>query len=155
MAGAKVLSDTPGMGCHKDQDKKNKRKVMKLNTHIYKTVVAAICVVALSPALVVAASTPKHSLERGIIKSVDMDAHTLVVSQHKKNAEQKFQWDDQTTFTERHASANASALKAGEHVRLTYAPGGDTPILKKVQIAPTGTEKHSASNLSTARSAGA
>ena len=125
---------------------------MKLNTHIHKTVVAAICLLALSPALVFAAGTPRPTVERGVIKSVDMDAQTLVVTEHKNNAEQKFRWNDQTKFSERSKNASASALKEGERVHLTYTPGGDTPVLQSVHITPAKTEKHSANNLSPARS---
>lgn len=127
---------------------------MKLNTHIHKTAVTALSVLSLSPALVFAAGTPKPIEERGTIKSVDMSAHTLVVAEHRKNAGQKFQWNDQTKFSERDKSASASALKEGERVHLTYTPGG-TPVLQSVHITPARTEKHSARNLPTARSNGA
>ena len=123
---------------------------MKLNTHIHKMAVAALCVLALSPALVLATGTPKPVGERGIIKSVDVDAHTLVVTEHKNNSEQKFQWNDQTKFSERNKNTSANALKEGERVHLTYVPGGDTPILQSVHITPAKTEKHSANNLSPA-----
>lgn len=125
---------------------------MKLNTRIQKSVVAALCVLSLSPALVFAAGTPKPIEERGVIKSVDMGAHTLVVAEHKKNTEQKFQWNDQTKFSERNKSASASALKEGERVHLTYTAGGSMPTLESVHIAPAKTEKHSANNLPPARS---
>jgi len=117
---------------------------MKLNSYIHKTVAAAIWVLALSPALVFAAGTTHPSRERGIIKSVDMDAHTLVVTDRKKNSEHTFQWNDQTKFSERDKSAGAGDLKAGERVQLTYSPGGDTPILQSVPIAPAKAETHSA-----------
>ena len=129
---------------------------MKLNTPINKTVTTALCVLALSPALVFAGNTTKPGEERGVIKSVDMSAHTLVVTEYKKNAEQKFLWNDQTKFTERDKSASASALKEGESVRLKYSPGGeDTPLLQSVHIAPAKTAKPVASNLSTTRNNGA
>jgi hypothetical protein len=48
---------------------------MKLNSHIHKTTEAALCVSAFSPALMFAAATTQPSRERGIIKSVDMEAH--------------------------------------------------------------------------------
>lgn len=128
---------------------------MKLNTHLHKTVVTAVCVLAISPALVFARGTAKPVQERGIIKSVDMSAHTLVVTESKKNVEQTFQWNKQTKFSERHKNASASALKEGERVRLTYTAGGDTPTLRSVRIAPPKTEKPRASNRPPASSSGA
>lgn len=128
---------------------------MKRKTNLHKTVVAALCVLSLSPALVFAGNTSKPSEERGVIKSVDMTAHTLVVTEHKKNSEQTFQWNDQTKFMERTKSASASALKAGEHVRLTYTAGSPTPTLQSVHITPAKSEKPSARNNSPARSTGA
>ena len=102
--------------------------------------------------LVFAAGTTHPSRERGIIKSVDTEAHTLVVTDRKNNSERAFQWNDQTKFSERDKSAGASDLKAGERVHLTYSPSGDTPILQSVQIAPAKTETHGANKLSPARS---
>ena len=125
---------------------------MKLNTQVHKTAVTALCVLALSPALVFAAGTPKPAGERGIIKSVDMDAHTLMVTERKTNSEQKFQWNDKTKFSERNKHTSASALKEGERVQLKYVPGGNTPVLQRVRITPARAEKHSANNLSHARS---
>ena len=125
---------------------------MKLNSHIHKTAAAALCVLTLSPALVFAAGTTHPSRERGIIKSVDMDAHTLVVTDRKNNSQRTFQWNDQTKFSERDKSASASDLKEGERVHLSYTAGGDTPILQSVHIAPAKTEKHSGKNPSSARS---
>jgi Cu/Ag efflux protein CusF len=125
---------------------------MKLNTHIYKKAVTALCILSLSPALVFAADGPKPIEERGIIKSVDLDTHTLVVTGHKNNSEQKFQWTDQTKFSTRRKNTSASALKEGERVHLTYTPGGDSPVLQAVRITPARTEKHSANDLSPARS---
>jgi hypothetical protein len=152
---------------------------MKLNTPLCKTVVTSFCVLSLSPALVFAggiagvmgdlsvgqnpeesgadyvADTTGYSEERGVIKSVDLSAHTLVVTEHKKNTEQTFQWNDQTKFTERHKSASPGDLKEGERVRLTYAPDGSAPILQTVHIAPAKAAKSSANNTSPARSNGA
>ena len=128
---------------------------MKLNTNLGKIVVAVLCLSSLAPALVFAGNAAKPGEERGVIKSVDMTAHTLVVTEHKKNTEQTFQWNDQTKFMERDKNASASALKAGEHVRLTYTAGSPTPTLKNVHIAPAKTEKPSAKNNSPARSNGA
>lgn len=128
---------------------------MKLDTHIHKKAVTALCILTLSPALLFAADTAQPAVAHGIIKSVDMTAHTLVVTEHKNNTEQTFQWNDQTLFTERGQSATASALKEGERVQLTYAPGDATPILQSVHIAPARTGRHGANNPSPARSSGA
>src|SRR5262245_3337597 len=125
---------------------------MKPNSHIHKTTVMALSVLALGPALVFAAATTHPAKERGIIKSVDMDAHTLVVSEGKNHSEHTFQWNGQTKFREGNKSAGASDLKAGERVHLTYSPGGETPLLQNVQIAPTKTETHSSNKPSPARS---
>ena len=153
MECAKVTPRRPRIGYATKTETINKRKSMKLNSHIHKTtVVAALCVLAMSAELVSAADTKHPSRERGIIKSVDMDAHTLVVTDRKKNSERTFQWNDQTKFSERDKSADASDLKAGERVYLTYSPGGETPILQSVHIAPAKTETHSANKPSPARS---
>ena len=151
MASAKVFSGTREWVATKIK-MKSKTKIMKLYTPIHKTAVTVLCILSLSPTLVFAAGTPKPIGERGLIKSVDMKAQTLVVTEHKNNAEQKFQWNDQTKFSERSKKASASARKEGERVHLTYTPGGDTPVLQSVHITPAKTEKHSANNLSSVRS---
>jgi hypothetical protein len=125
---------------------------MKIETHIPKTFTAALCILALSPALVLAGSQAKVSEERGLIKSVDMNAHTLIVSEQNK-AERTFSWNEQTKFTEHNKAVHADALKAGEHVRLAYRPGGDTPILQSVRIIPAKAGKPTAGNPSTTSSA--
>src|SRR6266571_1192301 len=99
MAGAKVTPRRPRIGYATKTETINERKPMKLNSHIHQTAVAALCVLALSPALMFADNTPKPSEKRGIIKSVDMDAHTIVVMERKNNSEQKFLWNDQTKFS--------------------------------------------------------
>ena len=124
---------------------------MKLNPRIQKMTMTALVVAALSPSLAFAAGKPKPQHEHGTIKSVDMNAHTLVVAE-PKHEEQTFQWNDQTKFLEHSRSTTAGALKEGERVRLTYAPGGDTPMLQSVHITPAKTETHSSSKHSSARS---
>jgi hypothetical protein len=121
---------------------------MKLNSDIHKTAVAALCVLALSPALIFAAGTMHPSRERGIIKSVDRETHTLVITDRKNHSERTFQWNDQTKFNEGDKSAGASDLKAGERVRLSYSPGGDTPVLQSVHIDPAKTQTQSANTFS-------
>ena len=127
---------------------------MKFTTHLHTTVVTALCVLSLSPALVFAGNTTKPMKEGGIIKSVDMKTHTLVVSEHKSHADQTFQWNDQTKFREHRKSASPTALKPGERVHLIYTAGGSTPTLQTVHIAPVKTEKHTARNMSHPRSKG-
>src|SRR6266571_8799623 len=151
MAGAKVTPRHPGIGYATKTETINERMPMKLKSHIHQTA-AALCVLALSPTLMFAAGTTHPSKERGIIKSVNMEAQTLVVTDRKNNSEHTFQWNDQTKFSERDKSAGAGDLKAGERVLLTYLPGGDTPILQSVHITPAKTETHSANELSPARS---
>lgn len=128
---------------------------MKLKTHLHTTVVTALCVLSLTPALVLAGSTTKPLKERGIINSVDVTAHTLVVTEHKNHADQTFQWNDQTKFRERDKSVSPTDLKPGERVHLSYTAGGSTPTLRAVHIAPVKTEKHTARNMSHAASKGA
>src|SRR5437867_1583189 len=104
MAGAKVTPGRPRIGRHQSSRQQTKTKDMKRNTHIYKTAVTALCLLSLSPALMFAAGSPKPIEERGVIKSVDMNAHILVVTEHKKNSEHAFQWNDQTKFSARDRS---------------------------------------------------
>jgi hypothetical protein len=124
---------------------------MKRNTPIHRSVVTVLCVLSLSPGLVFAGGRPKPGEERGIIKSVDMSAHTLVITERKKNADQKFQWNDQTKFKERDKRASANDLKEGERVHLSYIPGGGMPVLQSVRIAAARTAKHNANDLSLIR----
>jgi len=99
--------------------KMNKTNNMKPHTRIPRAALAALCIFSLSPALLCAADTTQPAVAHGIIKSVDMTTHTLVVTEHKSNTELTFQWNDQTQFTERGQSATASALKEGERVQVT------------------------------------
>lgn len=122
---------------------------MKLDSRIQKTVTTALCILVLSPALVFAGKA-KAAEERGVIKSVDMDAHTLIVTEHHKKIDQTFTWNDQTKFKEHAKNTSASALKAGEHLRFTYAPGDAFPVLESVHITPAKAQKTSANNRSTA-----
>src|SRR4030095_1044925 len=108
---------------------------MELKNCIQRTALVAITALTLTPAIVSAADTPKPKHESGIIKSVDQDSHTMVVADHKTKAEAKFQWNGGTKFTENHKTSGAGALKAGEHVNLTYQPGGDPHLLQSVQIS--------------------
>jgi len=115
---------------------------MKFNTLILKTFVTALCILAFGPALLFAAETTRPAMDHGIIKSVDMETHTLVLNERKDNSEHSFQWNDQAKFMERGKPATAADLKEGEHVPLTSAPGGDKPILESMHISPARPEKN-------------
>jgi hypothetical protein len=143
---------TSGATIERQTDEKNS---MKFNTHLHTTVATALCVLSLAPALVLAGSTTKPLKERGIIKSVDPTAHTLVVTEHKNHADQTFQWNDQTKFRERDKTVSANALKPSERVHLMYTAGGSAPTLQAIHIAPMRTAKHTARNMSHAGSKGA
>lgn len=117
---------------------------MKLTTNLHITTVIALCALALSPAALSAADTPKTHDERGTIKSVDADAHTLVVTGRKDESEHKFLWNDQTKFTERSKAVTAAELKTGERVRITYAGSGDLPTMQRVHLAPAKVGKSTA-----------
>lgn len=116
---------------------------MKRKLNLPKTALAALCALALSPALLFAADSRPHE-ERGTIKSVDAAAHTIVITGGKDNAEHKFQWNDQTKFSDRGKTVTASDLKAGERIRLTYKSGGDTPTIERARLAPAKSEKSAA-----------
>jgi hypothetical protein len=127
---------------------------MKTVTHIPKTFTVALCILALSPALVFAGGAAKTSAgeERGLIKAVDMNAHTLIISEHRNQVQRTFSWNDQTKFTEHNKIAGADALRAGEHVRFTYTPGGARSVLLTMRITPAKAGKPTAGK-STVRNA--
>jgi hypothetical protein len=127
---------------------------MKLTAHIHKTVLAGLCTLVLSPALLFAADTAKPLDGHGIIKTVDLNTHQMVVTEPKKKSDQTFQWNEQTKFSEQKQSASASALKAGEHIQFTYATG-TPPVLQAVQIAPAKTAKPGANKPTAAKPPGA
>src|SRR5262249_49372868 len=101
-----------------------------------------LCVATLASAVLLAA-TPRSHEERGTIKSVDTASHTLVVADHANKAEHTFQWNDQTKFSEHGKAANASDLKAGEHIRLTYKGDGEMPTIEHANLMPAKDEKSS------------
>lgn len=116
---------------------------MKLKSLTGGTILTALWLLTSGPASVSAAGTPKSAQERGVVKSVDLKTHTLVVTS-SKNTDEKFQWNDLTKFSEHNRSVDAKDLKHGEHVRVSYTPGGEPPVLERVQISPAKTKKHSA-----------
>lgn len=117
---------------------------MKRLTHFYRAALASVCIVALSPADLMAGN--QNSLEeKGMIKSVDPKAHILVVSEHKTK-EHKFQWNDSTKFTRDGKAVAASSLSSNEHIQLTYQPGGNPPLIKAATLSPAGHSKAHASH---------
>lgn len=114
---------------------------MKLSAHFRMAALIPACMLVLSPAALFAAESTKLKEERGTIKSVDAEAHTLIITDRKESAEHKFQWNDQSKFTERGKAVTASELKAGERIRLTYKPGGDMPSIERARLVPAKTEK--------------
>jgi len=115
---------------------------MKLTSNLPITAAIALSALALSLAALAAASAPKTHEERGTIKSVDVSDHKLVVTD-RKDTEHKFQWNDQTKFTEHGKAVTPTDLKVGEQVRISYRHGGDMPTMEHVYIAPAKAEKHS------------
>src|SRR5262245_12676685 len=118
---------------------------MKLKLNLSTTALAAVCALALNPATLLAANPHPHE-ERGTIKSVDTTAHTLTVTGGKDNSEHKFQWNDQSKFTERGKTVTAADLKAGERIRLTYKSGTDMPTIERARLAPAKAEKSAAAS---------
>jgi hypothetical protein len=114
---------------------------MHNKSRFYKSATLALCLLGFSPALVFA-GTPEKKIERhGTIQTVDTTNHTLVLTE-RKNATEQFQWNDQTQFVEHNKNVSASALKQGEHVKLTYYPGGTTPTLQSVHINAKAEKRH-------------
>jgi hypothetical protein len=136
---AKVSISTPA-----NRANANQRPDMKLASNLRITTAIALSALALSLAALTSASTPKSHAERGTIKSVDVTDHTLVVTDQKGNAEHKYQWNDQTKFTEHGKVVTPTDLKVGEQVHISYKRGGDMPTLEHVFIAPAKADKQSA-----------
>jgi hypothetical protein len=133
------------------QNKLKQEAKMKLYTRIQKLSLPLLIAAALSPAMLFAGNSQKATTEHGIVKTVDMSAHTLTVVEKKSRAESTFQWNDKTTFTHRRKTASANALKDGETVEITFAPGGKMPTLKSVAILPAKNEKRHAHQSSSNR----
>jgi Cu/Ag efflux protein CusF len=113
---------------------------MKTPSDSQLTGLVVLSAVALSSATLLAANPRAHDM-RGTIKSVDANAHTLVITDHKDKSDQTFQWNDQTRFVEHGKSTTASELKAGERVQLHYSASGDQRTLQRVHIVPATGEK--------------
>ena len=104
----------------------------------------ALCGLLLGSTGAFAAESAKPHKARGTITGLDLGQHRLVLSDRKDNSAHRFQWNDQTRFTDHGKSVAVTMLKLGEAVRLTYLPGGDVPIAQRVRIAPAKGEKHAA-----------
>lgn len=117
---------------------------MKTKLNIRKTALVALCALALSPAALFAGNASKTAEERGSIKSVDTKTHQVVVTDQKTKAEGTFNWNDQTKFTKHDKTVNASALKEGLRVHLTYASSSGTPMLERVKLSPAKAQTHAA-----------
>jgi hypothetical protein len=127
---------------------------MSLTTHPHATALTALCDPPLGPALVIGDTSTKPIKERGLIKSVDLTAQTLVVTEGKNPADRTLQWTAQTKFRERDDTTSPSDLKPDERVRLSYTAGGSTPTLWIVHIASAKTEEPTAKNISHTASKG-
>jgi hypothetical protein len=101
----------------------------------------ALCAAVLTPAALFAGHA-KTSSDHGVIKSVDANAHQLVVTDKKSKIDQTFQWNDQTRFMEHDKSVTASALMPGMPVHVTFEPGTATPTIKKAELWPAKTQQH-------------
>jgi hypothetical protein len=121
---------------------------MKTKMDISKLARVALCALALSPAALFAGNAIKTSEERGIIKSVDPSIHQIVVTDQKTKADGTFQWNDQTKFTEGDKTVNASALKEGLPVRITYLASSGTPRLQRVKLSPQKGQTHASASSS-------
>ena len=112
---------------------------------------ATLCSLALMPASLLAETTGKNVEERGTIKSVDSIAHQLIVINQKSKHAGTFQWNDQTKFAEHDKAVSATALKEGQLVHLTFAPGSGTRTLERVQISTAKEHKPAAAAPTTHR----
>jgi len=115
---------------------------MKITSALRIGTLGVLCALALTTAALLAAN-PRPHVQHGTIKSVDATAHTLVVADPKGKSEHKFQWNDQSRFTERGKAAEATDLKAGEHIRLTYKGGGEMPTIEHATLLPAKAGKSS------------
>jgi hypothetical protein len=112
---------------------------MQTKLDIRRTALVALCALALSPAALFAENTPKTAEEYGVIKSVDNNSHQIVVTDKKAGTEGTFRWNDQTKFTEQDRTVNATALKEGMPVHLTYVAGAGPALLERVKLEPQKT----------------
>ena len=117
---------------------------MKSTSNLRITTVIALSVLALGLAALSAANALRTHSERGTIKSVDAADHSLVVTDQNNKAEHKFQWNDQTKFTEHGKAVTPTDLKVGEQVHISYKRDGDMPVMEHVHIVPAKAEKHTA-----------
>lgn len=125
---------------------------MNIHSNIRKPAMIVMIALAMSPAVLWAGNHAKATEERGVIASVDATARQLTVSNPKTKAAGTFTWNEQTKFSEHGKSANASALKEGMAVDLTYTTVAGTRTLRQVKLVPAKPTKHgSSSNVSSAK----
>jgi hypothetical protein len=107
----------------------------------------ALCVLCLGLAGARADGSSKLQTERGTIKSVDQERHTLVVTDHKGKAEHTFQWNEQTKFIEGSKALSATDLKAGEHALISYEAGKGVATMKSISLTPAKQERSQSHSL--------
>lgn len=129
-----------------------KRPIVKVTSHLPRLALIVVCVLALGPNWAFAARSPQRLEERGTVKSVDTSAHVLVITDLKDKTEHSFQWNDKTKFASKRSKATPADLTEGERVRIAYTPGGDKPMLKRVQLVPAKPRKHAANHFRPRRS---
>jgi hypothetical protein len=122
--------------------------IMKSQPFVRNATLAALCTLVLSPAALFAANAHKTAEERGVIKSVDVTSHQLIVTDQKTKADGTFQWNDHTKFSEQRKNVNSSALKAGMAVHINYTPSSGTPVLQHVMVSPGKKQKHTSASTS-------
>jgi hypothetical protein len=109
---------------------------MKTNSSMLKASALALCVLGLGLAGAMAAGSQKLQTERGTIKSVDQEHHSLVLTDHKAKTGHTFQWNNQTKFTEGSKVLSATDLKAGEHALISYEAGESVATMKSICLTP-------------------
>jgi hypothetical protein len=70
----------------------------------------------------------------GKITSIDPSQKSLTVRNKKKNMDSRFQWTDQTTFTNDRKSIAPSELKVGESLIVSYVTENDLNKAKKITV---------------------
>jgi hypothetical protein len=117
---------------------------MKAKLNINNAAWIVLCALTLSPTALFAGNTSHTATESGIIKSVDNNAHQIVVIDQKTKAEGTFHWNDHTKFTEHHEAVNTSSLKEGLAVHITYKTESGTALLEHVKLTPPKAQTHTA-----------
>lgn len=121
---------------------------MKSNVTLLKAAVFALCLLGYGLAEAGTAATPKVLAEHGTIKSIDPKHHSLVLWDAKDKSEHKFQWNEQTKFTEGGKAVSATELNAGEHALISYESAKGVAMIKSISLTPAKTEKQPQSHSS-------